>query len=52
MEDKDFGILAHAAGMKTVGVILIRFPVSARKQLGQALVAAVAEIGERLVVDL
>ena len=47
-EDKDFGTLAYAAGMKTVGVILIRFPVGARKQLGQAVVAAVAEIGERL----
>ena len=33
-EDKDFGTLAYAAGMKTVGVILIRFPVGARKQLG------------------
>lgn len=47
-EDKDFGILAYASDVKTVGVILIRFPAGARKQLGQAVLAAVAELGVRL----
>jgi predicted nuclease of predicted toxin-antitoxin system len=47
-EDKDFGLLAYAGGQKTARVILIRFPAGARNQLGQAVVVAVAEIGERL----
>jgi predicted nuclease of predicted toxin-antitoxin system len=47
-EDKDFGVLAYAAGHKTAGVILIRFPGNARSSLGQAVVKVVAEFGERL----
>jgi predicted nuclease of predicted toxin-antitoxin system len=47
-EDKDFGLLAYAGGQQTAAVILIRFPASARKQLGQTAVNLVAEIGERL----
>jgi predicted nuclease of predicted toxin-antitoxin system len=47
-EDKDFGLLAYAGGQETAGVILIRFPADARKQLGQAVINVVAEIGERL----
>lgn len=47
-EDKDFGILAYPHGTKTVGVILIRFPASTRSQLGQAVLAVVAELGDRL----
>lgn len=46
-EDKDFGLLAYAGGQQTAGVILIRFPANARKQLGQHVVSVVAEIGER-----
>lgn len=47
-EDKDFGLLAYAGGQETSGIILIRFPADARKQLGQTVVNVVAEIGERL----
>ena len=47
-EDKDFGVLAYAGGQETAGVVLIRFRADARKQLGQALVSLVSEIGERL----
>jgi len=47
-EDKDFGLLAYAGGYETAGVILIRFPADARSELGQTLVSAVSEIGERL----
>ncbi len=47
-EDKDFGLLAYAGGQQTAGVVLIRFPADARRQLGRTLVSVVAEIGERL----
>jgi predicted nuclease of predicted toxin-antitoxin system len=48
-EDKDFGLLAYAGGHQTAGVILIRFPASARSALGQAVVDVVGELGDRLV---
>lgn len=35
-EDKDFGWLVFVAQMKSPGVILIRFPAAARRQLGPA----------------
>ncbi len=47
-EDKDFGLLAHAGGHETAGVILIRFPGSARSSLGEAVVSVVAELGDRV----
>ena len=47
-EDKDFGLLAHAAGKKTAGVILIRFPGNARGSLGQSIVDVVTELHDRL----
>lgn len=47
-EDKDFGLLAYAGGHETAGVVLIRFPASARTVLGQAVVETVAKFGERL----
>jgi predicted nuclease of predicted toxin-antitoxin system len=47
-EDKDFGLLAYAGGQQTAGVILIRFPADARKQLVQTAINVVAEIGDRL----
>ena len=47
-EDKDFGVLAYAGGQQTAGVVLIRFPADSRRQLGQAVVSLIAEIGERL----
>jgi predicted nuclease of predicted toxin-antitoxin system len=47
-EDKDFGQLAHAGGHKTAGVILIRFPASARSAVGQAVVNVAATLGDRI----
>jgi predicted nuclease of predicted toxin-antitoxin system len=47
-EDKDFGLLAYAGGHETAGVILIRFPGSARSSLGQAVVSVVVELGDRI----
>jgi predicted nuclease of predicted toxin-antitoxin system len=47
-EDKDFGILAHARRMDTAGVILVRFPAGARRTVGESVVNAVIELGERL----
>ena len=47
-EDKDFGQLAYAGGHETAGVVLIRFPASARSSLGQAVLSVVAEFGVRL----
>ena len=47
-EDKDFGKLAYADGQNTAGVVLIRFPAGARAALGQAIVDAVAELGDRV----
>ncbi len=35
-EDKDFGWLVFAAHQKSPGVVLIRFPASARRRLGEA----------------
>lgn len=48
-EDKDFGKLAHADRKKTAGVALIRFPAGARSALGQTVVDAVAELGDRMI---
>lgn len=47
-EDKDFGLLAYAAGQQTAGVLLIRFPSDARSNLGDAVSSIVAELGERI----
>jgi predicted nuclease of predicted toxin-antitoxin system len=47
-EDKDFGWLVYAAGAGTMGVVLIRFPARLRRTLGEAIVFAVHELGERL----
>lgn len=47
-EDKDFGQLVFAAARQSAGVIFIRWPVSARRTLGAALVDLVAKNGESL----
>ena len=47
-EDKDFGLLAYAGGHQTAGVLLIRFPSSARSRLGEAVSRIVAELGDRI----
>ena len=48
-EDKDFGQLVYAHGQKTTGVVLLRFPISARKQVSMDLVKLAMEQGERLI---
>jgi predicted nuclease of predicted toxin-antitoxin system len=47
-EDKDFGLLAYANRQQTAGVLLIRFPAGVRRDLGQAVVHVVNQLGERL----
>lgn len=47
-EDKDFGRLAFAAHTDTPGVILIRFPASARGSLAASVQRLVVEHGPRL----
>jgi predicted nuclease of predicted toxin-antitoxin system len=41
-EDKDFGLLAYATVKETAGVVLIRYPANARRNLGRDIVAFVA----------
>jgi predicted nuclease of predicted toxin-antitoxin system len=48
-EDKDFGWLAFARRMDSPGVILIRFPASARSVLPGAVLKLVDEHASRLV---
>lgn len=47
-EDKDFGLLAYAGGLRTAGVVLIRFPGHARSSVGSAVLDAVSQFGDRL----
>ena len=47
-EDKDFGRLVFASTRAPVGVVLIRFPASARSTLGGAVAGLVKQNGERL----
>ena len=47
-EDKDFGQLVFAAARASTGVVLIRWPVSARGALGAAIVQLVASHGDSL----
>ena len=48
-EDKDFGQLVFAAARANTGVVLIRWPVSARGALGAAMVGLVAAHGDSLM---
>ena len=48
-EDKDFGQLVYARGCRTAGVLLLRFPASAREALPKVVVNLVRRRGERLV---
>jgi predicted nuclease of predicted toxin-antitoxin system len=48
-EDKDFGWLVFAGGMDSPGVILIRFPASARSSLAAAVLKLVSEHASQLV---
>ena len=47
-EDKDFGQLVFAHGQKTIGVIFLRFPTSARGQISKDVLRLVKQQGERL----
>jgi hypothetical protein len=47
-EDKDFGQLVFAAAKENSGVILIRYPVSARSTLTEAVVRLLSDRGEAL----
>jgi predicted nuclease of predicted toxin-antitoxin system len=47
-EDKDFGRLAFAAQADSPGIILIRFPASARRTLAAAVRRLVAQEGSQL----
>jgi predicted nuclease of predicted toxin-antitoxin system len=48
-EDKDFGWLVYVSHADSSGVILIRFPGSARRTLVEAVMQLVEEQGERLL---
>jgi len=47
-EDRDFGYLVYAQGRPSAGVILLRFPASARQAKPATLVEAVAAVASRL----
>jgi len=47
-EDKDFGLLAYAGGHETPGVLLIRYPVDARRSLARSVVQIVSETADRI----
>ena len=47
-EDKDFGQLVYSHGQKTLGVIFLRFPSSARRQISRTVINLVKQQGEKL----
>ena len=47
-EDRDFGELVYARGHLNAGVVLIRFPISARQSKAASVVDAVGTLGARL----
>ena len=47
-EDRDFGNLVYARGRQSAGVILLRFPNSARQAKPATLLEAIAVLGSRL----
>lgn len=47
-EDRDFGELVYVRGRPTAGIILLRFPSSARIAKPVAVVEAVGKLGSRL----
>ena len=48
-EDKDFGRLVYSHGQETLGVIFLRFPTFARKQISRDVLNLVKQQGEKLV---
>ena len=47
-EDKDFGQLVYAHGQEMAGVISLRFPASARKEIARDVLEPVKREGEKL----
>lgn len=47
-EDKDFGRLIYAHGLRTSGVMFLRYPFFARRQISSQLVQLVSQQGEKL----
>jgi len=47
-EDKDFGQFVFAAGRKSLGVVLLRFPASARSAVGARMLELVRKHADRL----
>lgn len=47
-EDKDLGRLVYSHGQETPGVIFLRFPTSARKQISRDVLNLVKQQGEKL----
>ena len=47
-EDKDFGRLVYSHGQKTLGVIFLRFPTFARKQISRDVLHLVRQQGSKL----
>lgn len=47
-DDRDFGQLVYAAGKPTAGVILLRYPATARATLSTLVVDIVVRHGEKL----
>lgn len=48
-EDKDFGQLVYAHSQRSNGVILIRYPASARNTLRSAVIVLVSELASDLI---
>jgi predicted nuclease of predicted toxin-antitoxin system len=51
-EDKDFGELVYARGLKSSGVILIRFPAEARGLVANAVLDAINRLGREAPRDV
>ena len=47
-EDRDFGQIVYATGIRAAGVILLRFPSATRAGLPAAMVELVAKYGDKL----
>jgi len=48
-EDKDFGRFVHATTEPSVTVVLVRYPISLRREVGAAVLRVVEGLGERIV---
>jgi predicted nuclease of predicted toxin-antitoxin system len=48
-EDKDFGQLVYSHGLESIGVIFLRFPSQARRQVAGDLTRLVKQEGDKLI---